>query len=187
MHILFNNINYLYVFSGGDEGKKTFKGVIAVHEDSDIQSISDLGNHSFAFGNELSTIGRFLAQKELLDAGLKAENLDRYAYLGRHDRVGAAVGNGEFDAGVLKSSTFQKMVKKNVPIRELVSFDNVTKPWLASASLDETLVATMRDVLLTLDNQDVLKKISKSGFLEGSDEDFVPIRDAMSISKGFDG
>jgi len=169
------------------EGQKTFKGIIAVHSNSPIQSLSDVANGSFAFGSKLSTIGRFLAQRELLEVGITAEKLKHYKYLGRHDRVGTAVGAGGFDAGALKASTFNKLVKKNVPIRALVSFDNVTKPWLTRAGLDPVIVDTIRDVMLEATDKKALKFVSKSGFLKGTDDDFLTIRDAMTRSQEFGG
>ncbi len=169
------------------KGSKIFQGVIAVHENSAIKSLADLRNGSFAFGSELSTIGRFLAQKELVNAGIHAKDLKKFSYLGRHDRVGAAVGKGDFDAGALKSNTFKALQKKNVPIRKLISFDNVTKPWLARAGLDPVLVTTMREVMLETTDSDILKSISKSGFLAGSDSDYGLIREAMSKSLEFGG
>lgn len=169
------------------KGEKTFKGIIAVHQNSTINSLADLKNGSFAFGSELSTIGRFLAQSELLDVGISAKDLKYFEYLGRHDRVGTAVGAGDFDAGALKSSTFAKLVKKNVPIRKLVSFDNVTKPWLARASLDPAIVETMRRVMLETTDIEVLKSVSKSGFLKGNDGDYITIRKAMIRSLKFGG
>jgi len=42
---------------------KVFYGIIAVHNDSDIQQPSELKDRSFAFGDEGSTIGRFLSQR----------------------------------------------------------------------------------------------------------------------------
>ena len=48
---------------------------------------------SFAFGNELSTIGRYLAQQYLMQHGIHEKDLSHYKYLGRHDRVGTAVAN----------------------------------------------------------------------------------------------
>ncbi len=169
------------------KGKKTFKGIIAVHLDSEITNLADLENGSFAFGDKLSTIGRFLAQSELLAAGITAENLQRHAYLGRHDRVGAAVGNGEFDAGALKSSTYKKLVAKNVPLRVLTSFDNVTKPWLARAGLDPEIFNAMQTVFLETTDVSILQTISKSGFLAGTDDDYSPIREAMIRSLEFGG
>lgn len=169
------------------KGSKVFQGVIVVPKDSPVQSLADLKNGRFAFGSELSTIGRFLAQKELVNAGIYAKDLKAFSYLGRHDRVGTAVGKGDFDAGALKSNTFKALVKKNVPIRKLISFDNVTKPWLVRSGLDVTIIDAMKAAMLDTTDAEVLKSISKSGFLEGSDSDYILIREAMVKSLEFGG
>lgn len=169
------------------KGEKTFHGIICVQESADIQKISDLSGKTFAFGNKLSTIGRYLAQSQLLDAGINADQLKRYEYLGRHDRVGTAVGNNEFDAGALKLSTFDKLRKKNVAIREIYRFKNVTKPWIARAGLGEKVADALKNALLELDDTNVLRAIKKSGFLVGDDRDFEVIREAMKRSEQFSG
>lgn len=169
------------------KGEKTFHGIICVEESAQIQQISDLSGKTFAFGNKLSTIGRYLAQSQLLDVGIKGEQLKRYEYLGRHDRVGTAVGNKEFDAGALKLSTFNKLRKKNVAIREIYRFENVTKPWIARAGLEEKVAVALKTALLELSDPTVLKAIKKSGFLAGSDNDYDVIRQAMKKSEQFSG
>lgn len=70
-------------------GAKRFNGIIAVHADSPYQKLEDLSGQSFAFGSELSTIGRYLAQASLLEAGISGgADLASYEFLGRHDLVG---------------------------------------------------------------------------------------------------
>lgn len=167
------------------KGSKRFKGVIAVHKDSEIQDVSDLAGHSFAFGDELSTIGRYLSQSYLLDHGVSSQNLISYAYLGRHDLVGEAVGAKRFTAGALKESTFKSLVAKGVPLRALASFDNVTKPWLASSQLDPEVLTAMRRIMLASENEEIVKRVSKNGFLLGGDGDYDIIREAMQRSKEF--
>ena len=166
-------------------GKKRFKGVIAVHIDSPLTSLADLSNLRSAFGDELSTIGRYLAQSELLEAGISGQDLSQFEYLGRHDLVGTAVGNGSFDAGALKESTFKKLVKKGVPIRALVKFDNVTKPWIASSQMSPQILNAMQAIMLDPKNLDEMKSIAKNGFLAGSDADYDLIRKAMARSENF--
>lgn len=167
------------------KGEKRFKGVIVVHRDSAVQSLEELAGLTFAFGDELSTIGRYLAQAQLLEAGISGADLHSFSYLGRHDLVGEAVGAGKFTAGALKESTFKKLVAKGVPIRVLMSFDNVTKPWLASAGLDDTVLETMRAVMLSSQNEEIVRRVSKNGFLASEDADYDIIRDAIEHSRGF--
>lgn len=167
------------------KGKKRFKGVIAVHVDSDIQNLSDLQNESFAFGDQLSTIGRYLAQSHLLSAGVASEDLSRFEYLGRHDRVGSAVGTGQFTAGALKESTFKKQVESGVPIRMLFEFENVTKPWLASSEMDPRVFQVMQMIMLRTTDPEILGKVAKDGFVEGFDNDYDFVREAMNHSLKF--
>lgn len=167
------------------KGEKRFKGVIAVQTDSTLSSLSDLSDLRFAFGDELSTIGRYLAQSELLEAGISGSDLSQFEYLGRHDLVGTAVGNGSFDAGALKEGTFKKLVKKGVPIRALMTFENVTKPWIASSQMAPEILTAMREIMLDPENLDALKSVAKHGFLEGTDADYDIIRQAMERSENF--
>jgi phosphate/phosphite/phosphonate ABC transporter binding protein len=169
------------------KGRKTFMGVIAVHSGSDIRKVADLRGRTFAFGNRLSTIGRYLAQDQLLGAGIVATDLAGFDYLQRHDRVGAAVGRGQFDAGALKQSTFLNLRKKGVPIQALVGFPNVTKPWLYRAGLPDRIVALLRAELVESGTASTASGIWKSGFIVGSDADYQFVRDAMVRSRDFGG
>jgi phosphonate transport system substrate-binding protein len=167
------------------KGEKRFKGVIVVHRDSPLQSLEELNGMTFAFGDQLSTIGRYLSQAQLLNAGISGADLHSFAYLGRHDLVGEAVGASKYSAGALKESTYKKLVAKGVPIRVLMSFDNVTKPWLASAGLDERILQAMREVMLASQNEEIVQRVSKNGFLAGEDADYDLIRDAIEQSRSF--
>jgi len=96
------------------DGGKRFEGYIVVRRDSPIRTLADLKGKSFAFGDRNSTIGRFLSQELLQEAGVLERDFapDGIQYLGRHDIVFRAVEIGDFDAGALKSSTFDKMNKR---------------------------------------------------------------------------
>nr|WP_247676768.1 PhnD/SsuA/transferrin family substrate-binding protein [Leisingera sp. HS039] len=185
VHVMKENPEIRIVAMESKNGGKRFKGVIVVHKDSSVRSVEDLAGLSFAFGDELSTIGRYLAQEYLLEAGISGADLHEYAYLGRHDLVGEAVGAGKFSAGALKESTFKKLVAKGVPIRVLASFDNVTKPWLASEAMPQAVMEAMRKVMLSSDNEEIVRRISKNGFLLGVDDDYDIIRRAMERSLAF--
>ena len=167
------------------KGKKVFYGVIAVHEQSDINSIEDLKNKTFAFGNEKSTIGRYLSQQHLKENGIFASDLESYEYLGRHDAVGAAVGGGFYDAGALKEGTLKKLLAKGTPIRVIAKFPNVTKPWVAPPQKDPQLVAAIEKALLSLDDPEALKALGKQGFLKGSDADYTKIRQSIENNADF--
>ena len=162
-----------------NNGSKVFNGVICVDKDSEITQVTQLRGKTFAFGDERSTIGRYLAQLHLLRHGMRVGDLGNYEYLGRHDAVGAAVGAGRFAAGALKESTFMKLVRDGVPLRAIAKFPNVTKPWIARGGLPDLQVRLLREALLTLDNSKAMKSLAKDGFLVGTDDDYAFIREAM--------
>jgi phosphonate transport system substrate-binding protein len=168
-----------------NKGKRRFNGIILVREDSSFNSLNDLSGSSFAFGDENSTIGRYLSQAELVEAGLTVTDLESYDYLGRHDRVVAAVLHGKYDAGAAKESTFAKYREKG--LRALRSFDNVTKPWVACGNIAEDHFVALQDVLLNTSNPEILKTFSKSlsGFAPCEDSEYDFVREGMERSRMF--
>ena len=168
------------------KGSKTFNGVICVREGSDIESVAQLKGKRFAFGDARSTIGRFLAQELLVENGIRSENLEGFDYLGRHDKVGMAVGSGMYAAGALKEGTFKKLVAAGEPIQVIASFPNVTKPWIARAGMAPELFDGLQKVLLAMDDEKALGALKKDGFLPGDDADYDSIRSAIEASHSFD-
>ncbi|MCP4409813.1 MAG: PhnD/SsuA/transferrin family substrate-binding protein [Gammaproteobacteria bacterium] len=165
--------------------KKRIYGVICVATNSPIQHLGELKGKSFAFGNERSTTGRYMSQLMLLEAGVLADDLGSYEYLGRHDRVGTAVGAGQFDAGALKGSTFKKLIKKGLEIREIVRFSIVTKPWIASAMIEQKMFTLLQETLLELKDEAALKTIKNDGFLPVMDAEYQRTREAIDQNGEF--
>ncbi len=172
-----SGISILAMESSG--GTKVFNGVICVAKDSPVMSMGDLVGLRFAFGDQRSTIGRYLSQLYLLRHNLRAADLRYFEYLGRHDKVGYAVASGRFDAGALKESTFRNLVEIGVPLRVIGSFPNVTKPWIARSGLPERYREALKQVLFLIKDEEALRALSKDGFLEGDDRDYAFIREAI--------
>ena len=166
-------------------GKKTFNGVIAVHKDSPIQKVTELKGKSFAFGSKRSTLGRFFAQLVLTQSGVLADDLGGFKYLGRHDKVGRAVGSKLFDAGALEGTTFAKLVKKGVPIRALKIYTNSTRPWVAREGLNPKLVRMIREAMLNLSDKKATNDLRFDGFLPGQDSDYDLTRRAIEDNHKF--
>jgi len=159
---------------------KVFYGIIATRENSNINSVDDLNGSNFAFGNQNSTIGRYLAQKFLMDNDILESNLGNYEYLERHDDVGRAVADGNYDAGALKENTFQFLVDEGLPLREVARFPNVTKPWLVSPQVSDKVFNAMNIALLSIVDPKILAKAKVDGFIDGDDSDYDVIRDAIN-------
>lgn len=166
-------------------GKKSFNGVIAVHTDSDITEVEQLRGRSFAFGSARSTLGRYFSQLYLMRHNIYAMDLSHHEYLGRHDKVGRAVGSGLYDAGALEGTTFAKLVAKGIPLRAIATFENSTRPWVARAGMDQRMIMALREALSRLDNDKALLALRFEGFLPGDDSEYEPTRQAIRENPRF--
>lgn len=164
-----------------------FNGVICVRKDSPIQSIADLKGKTFAFGSEQSTMGRYVAQLFLAQHGITAANLKSFQYLGRHDRVAAAVAAGQFDAGALEETIFAKLAKESLPIRPLASYRDLTKAWVARVGLDPQLTAKLRAALIAMRDPAALAALRFDGFTATTDAAYDATRAAIKENWKFFG
>ena len=71
------------------------------------------------------------------------------------------------------------------PIKELVTFKNVTKPWLAREGLDEKIVSALHDALLSVKDAKALEALAADGFTDGTDDDYASTREAVRINGEF--
>ena len=165
------------------KGQKTFNGVFITKRDSNINSLSDLKNKTFAFGNNKSTIGRYLSQEQLLKNGISSKDLKSFEYLGRHDKVALSVANNSFDAGVVKEKTFNKY--KNRGLKVFHKFKNVTKPWLVKENMDEELYKAIKESMINLKDKEILGIFKGDGFVETNDFDYDFVRKGMKLSERF--
>jgi phosphonate transport system substrate-binding protein len=162
-------------------GEKRFKGVIVVRKDDPAVTLSQLRGRRVAFGDENSTIGRYLSQAELVRAGIRARDLKSYKFLGRHDTVATAVLMGDFDAGPVMEATFEAM-NGDKRLRALHTFDNVTKPWVARAGLDVQVRNALTKVLVAFDDKELLKSLKITGLMTTSDAEYEFVREGMRMA-----
>jgi phosphonate transport system substrate-binding protein len=158
---------------------KFFAGVICVRSDSAVASVQDLHRKTFAFGSEQSTLARYAAQLYLARQGITVADLAGFKYLDRHDRVAAAVAAGQFDAGALESTVYEKAVKSGAPLRAIATLRDATKPWVARPGLEPRIKAALRRALLEVHDANALAALRLDGFLEASDGDYEMTRAAI--------
>ena len=168
-----------------ENGEKRFQGHIAVRAESPIKTLADLKGRTFAFGDQNSTIGRYLVQAELVKAGIRLSDLKDHKYLGRHDAVANAVSSGAFDAGSLRANAFEKANEKG-QMRILWTFENVTSPWVARAGLDAETFKGLQQSLLAFADAASLKELKITGFAPTSDEEYRPVREGMKLADEFE-
>jgi len=164
-------------------GKLKFQGAIFTTEESPIKSLKDLQGKRFAFGNRHSTIGRYLAQQELLNAGISSTDLHSFAYLDRHDKVVQLVALGKFSAGSAKKSSLRKVKG----LRIIRSFDNPSKPWIARSTMSDSLFLALQTSLIKLTDKKTLQSLCKkcTGFRLVNHQFFDSTKQAIEVSTRF--
>jgi phosphonate transport system substrate-binding protein len=167
-----------------DNGERRFKGAIVARKDSPLKTLAGLKGKSFAFGDCNSTIGRYLAQAELLKAGLHADDLAKFQYMGRHDRVATAVELGDFDAGSLRLSALEDMNKKGA-LRVLATFENVGQPWVARSGMDRSVIDALKQSLFSIKDPALLKELKITGIVSTSDDEYAFVREGMRSAEEF--
>lgn len=158
---------------------KSFGGVICVRMDSPIREVAQLKGTMFAFGAEQSTLGRYVAQLFLARNGVTAASLKGFKYLERHDRVAAAVAAGQFDAGALEETIFNKLADGALRIRAIASYRDATKAWVARVGLEPRLADALRRSLVAMHDQAALDALRFDGFAEATDADYDGTRAAI--------
>jgi len=119
-----------------------------------------------------------LSQLHLLDAGITADDLDRYEYLGQHDKVAVAVIRNQYDAGALKSGILKdKYIADRLKV--ITKIETPTHPWIAREGLAKETIEHIKDALLNIKEKRILKGLKRDGFLAGGDRDYAKIRTAI--------
>jgi phosphonate transport system substrate-binding protein len=167
-----------------ENGERRFKGAIIVQKDSPYTTLAELKGKRFAFGDANSTIGRYLAQAELVKAGLHIGDFPKFEYLGRHDKVASAVEMGDFDAGSLRLSALEDLNKKGT-LRVLATFDNVGQPWVARAGMDRSVIDGLQQSLFSIKDPAILKELKITGVVPTTDAEYAFVRDGMRSAEEF--
>lgn len=165
------------------ERYRMLTGYIFVPAASPVRRLKDLRGRTMAFGSTSSTTGRYFPQSALVDAGVFAQDLAGYRYLGRHDKVFHAVGAGGFDAGTSNEVTFNKYgLKKNFRVIHVMK--SPAHAWLGRADLPDGVAERLRDALLGLGAEE-MALLSRDGIVRATDEDFEGVRQAMKNAERF--
>jgi len=170
-----------------EDGDDHSHGVLMVHNDSPVQSLTDLKGKSIAFVSPHATAGRYHAQELLQEtAQLNAADFSKFDYLGRNDKVLEAVGNGEFDAGASTLQAFKDEVEHGLPVRLLTEYTVPYTPWVASTTLSPALRDALQAVLLEMDDPALLEAGGVDDFVAVEDTEYEVTRHAMEHGGQYD-
>ncbi|MFQ5643033.1 MAG: phosphate/phosphite/phosphonate ABC transporter substrate-binding protein [Thiogranum sp.] len=165
-------------------GKPEFRGVIIAPATSPLASLDQLRGKRFAFGDPNSTMSHLVPRYMLWKAGVDADDLGEYRFLGSHDNVALAVLAGDFDAGAVKEAVFQKYAERG--LRALAVTPALSEHlFVTSSRLAPQRVEQLRNALLELNRTDNGRHIMNSikpgitAMLPVQDSDYDNLRDIM--------
>ena len=96
------------------EGENDYRAVIVTRPDSEIASLNDLSNHSFAFGASSSTQGHLIPRMMLEQAGIELTALKGFDYTGSHAETANFVISGRADAGGMQDTLAQSLASRGL-------------------------------------------------------------------------
>ena len=180
------------------EGRANYYGAIIVRKDSDIKTIQDLKDKTFAFGDPISTSGHIFARKLMLEAGLEPErDLKQFIYAGSHDSTILSVLNGKVDAGATYADDTENRYnawkrflqpKDQGKIRVLkytepIPSDNICVSKDYSPALTQRLQKTILDYSNSAEGQKLFKKIYNfDGYIPATDDDYKSVREGFEAA-----
>lgn len=174
------------------EGRANYYGAIIVRKDSDIHTLQDLKNKTFAFGDPLSTSGHIFARKMMLEAGIEPErDLKQFIYAGSHDSTILSVLNGKVDAGATyaddtdnRYNAWKRFLQPRdqgkirvLKYTEAIPSDNICVSKDYPEELTQRLQKTILDYSASPEGQKLFKKIYNfDGYVPATDADYASVR-----------
>ncbi len=158
---------------------KPFQSVLISKKGSSIQKINDIKNHRFAFGSPKSTLSYFVPMDMLIKSKV-IKKVERYDFLGRHDKVAQYVIMGKYDAGAVKKSIADKYSKYLQVVAQSQALPDFII--VSNKSLEKEIVKKIKNALLNLRDTEILKSLKKSAlkFEEREDNDYDNLRLIMN-------
>lgn len=126
-----------------------YRAALIVHKDSDIENLSQLENHSLAFGSYHSYSGHYVVRQQLRLQNILLRDLQFYSFLGRHERAIMSVVHQDFDAAATTEGMAQRFIELGYPIR-IIERSELLAPTVivAKPHTDEVLINKIRETLL---------------------------------------
>jgi phosphonate transport system substrate-binding protein len=162
-------------------GSPLLQGVIFTSSSSQLASLKDLKGKRFAFGYQNSTMSHLVPIYMLQQEGIHVNDLAQYTFLNDQYNVALGVLMGDFDAGAVNVSVFQKY--KGRGLKELARSPKVSEHlFVARASLPEDTVTALKRAFLDVQKdknaQIIMSSIRKdmTAFVPASDRDYGNLR-----------
>jgi phosphonate transport system substrate-binding protein len=164
-----------------ETGDTTYRSVIIVPSDSDVQEVSELRGRDFAFGSVSSTSGSLYPAIMLRDAGIDYRtDLGNFNYTNGHDATAQAVANGQVDGGGIEDRILYRLQDEGVidagSVRVIGESDEIQGyPWAVRNALPDDLKMDIAQAFLDIDDPALLDLLRADGYerIEAGDYDYV--------------
>jgi len=146
------------------EGSATYRGLIVARKDSGLKTVADLEGKRFAFVDPKSASGYVYPRAMLVEKGVTPERYFKETiFAGGHDKVIAAVLEGQADAGAIYDGALRVEKTKGVPTENLVtlaSTDPIPHDAIAvRIGMDEALAKKIQAALVDLDKSEAGRRV----------------------------
>ncbi|KPV58224.1 hypothetical protein QJ48_17695 [Paenibacillus sp. A3] len=162
-------------------GVPYYHGYIVVHRDSQIADLNDLRGKSIAFNDPNSYSGYTFVSKKLAEVGETPEHFfGSYVYTYNHENSLKAVINRVVDAVAVNSLVYENTRLKNPELADALKIIDKSKPTgtgpvVISSSLSEEEKTTIKEIFLSMHEQDDLKPALQGLFIDR----FVPFESKL--------
>lgn len=163
-------------------GDTTYRSVIIVPADSEVQEVSELEGRDFAFGSASSTSGSLYPAIMLRDAGGidYRTDLGNFNYTGGHDATAQAVSNGGVDGGGIEDRILYDLIEDSAVDGDSVRVIEESEPiegypWVVRDALSNELKEQIAQAFLDIDDPALLDLLRADGYerVEPEDYDYV--------------
>ena len=163
-------------------GDTTYRSVIIVPADSELQEVSELEGRDFAFGSASSTSGSLYPAIMLRDAGGidYRTDLGNFNYTGGHDATAQAVANGGVDGGGIEDRILYDLQEEGAiepdSVRVIEESEPIEGyPWVVRDALSDELKEQISQAFLHIDDPALLDLLRADGYerVEPEDYDYV--------------
>ncbi len=172
-------------------GKTVYYSYIIVARNSGIERFEELKGKVFAFVDPMSNTGKLIPTYMLYKLGQSPESFfKKYLYTYGHDVSIKAVAQGVVDGAAVDSLIWEYMDKKGRKYTERSKIIKISEPYgippvVSRPGLDEDLRTRIKNVLLSMHNEEEGKRILQGmlidRFLEVDDSIYDTIREVKAL------
>ncbi len=174
-------------------GSDTYHSVIITLAQAPFETLTDLKDHTFAFGDISSTSGHLIPAQALLAAGIDPE-VDFKGpplYTGAHNATVLAVYHGRVEAGAVEEPVLEEMIRQGLiepeRLKILWRSEPIPQyPWVIRDDVPQEVEDRLLQAFLQAP-ADVLPATVAQGFVPASAADYEAIRriaEALGLAGG---